>query len=134
GLVWNFCKPPIHGWALSWMMRRTPHISLDQVRQIYGPLCRWTEWWFRFRDDDHDGIPQYHHGNDSGWDNATPFAVGLPLESPDLCAFLVLQMETLATLARRLKQPEEAESWQRRAEELLENMLAHFWQGDHFVA
>ncbi|MBE0699124.1 MAG: hypothetical protein IH586_19565, partial [Anaerolineaceae bacterium] len=29
---------------------------------------------------------------------------------------------------------EEAESWQRRAEELFQNTLAHFWQGDHFVA
>ncbi len=133
-MVWNFVKPPIHGWALGWMMRRTPHIRIEQVRQIYGPLCRWTEWWFRFRDDDNDGIPQYHHGSDSGWENATPFTAGFPLESPDLCAFLILQMETLALLARKLKQPEECESWQRRAGELLDQMLAHFWQADHFVA
>lgn len=133
-LVWNYCKPPIHGWALNWMMERTSFIRSDQVRQIYGPLCRWTEWWFRYRDDDRDGIPQYHHGNDSGWDNATPFMVGAPLESPDLCAFLVLQMETLARMAMQLNNVEEAESWQRRGEELLEKMLAHFWQGDHFVA
>ena len=133
-LIWNFCKPPIHGWALSWMMQRTSFIRTDQVRQIYGPLCRWTEWWFRYRDDDRDGVPQYHHGNDSGWDNATPFLAGVPLESPDLCAFLVLQMELLAKLAQQLNSAEEAESWQRRSEELLERTLAHFWQGGHFVA
>jgi glycogen debranching enzyme len=134
GMLWNFCKPPIHGWVLGWMMRHTSFIRQDQVRQVYGQLCRWTEWWFRFRDDDHDGIPQYHHGNDSGWDNATPFQVGVPLESPDLCAYLALQMETLAMMAVQLGNMEEAESWQRRSEELLEMMLAHFWQGDHFVA
>jgi putative isomerase len=134
GMLWNYCKPPIHGWALNWMMQRSGFFRPDQVRQIYGPLARWTEWWFRFRDDDKDGIPQYHHGNDSGWDNATPFLAGVPLESPDLCAYLVLQMETLARLAASLNNQEEAESWQRRSEELLQNMLAHFWQGDHFVA
>jgi glycogen debranching enzyme len=133
-MLWNFCKPPIHGWALGWMMDHTPFVRSDQVRQIYGPLCRWTEWWLRYRDDDEDGLPQYHHGNDSGWDNATPFEAGVPLESPDLCAFLILQMETLVRLAEILNNTEEAESWQRRSEELLEKMLAHFWQGDHFVA
>ncbi|HEX9019213.1 MAG TPA: trehalase family glycosidase [Anaerolineaceae bacterium] len=134
GLIWNFCKPPIHGWTLQWINQRSPFIRADQVRQIYGPLCRWTEWWFHYRDDDQDGLPDFHHGNDSGWDNATPFDVGVPLESPDLCAFLILQMETLAHLARVVNHPEEAESWQRRAEVLLEKLLAHFWQGDHFVA
>lgn len=131
---WNFSKPPIHGWVLGWMMERTRFIRSDQIRQIYGPLCRWTEWWFHYRDDDRDGIPQYHHGNDSGWDNATPFKAGVPLESPDLCAFLILQMETLAKLAAKIGHHEEAESWQRRSEELLNKMLAHFWQGDHFAA
>lgn len=133
-LSWNFCKPPIHGWALGWMMRHSAAIRKDQINQIYGPLCRWTEWWFQYRDDDQDGVPQYHHGNDSGWDNATPFLIGLPLEAPDLCAYLVLQMETLARLAALLNNQEESESWQRRSEELLNTLLAHFWQGDHFVA
>jgi putative isomerase len=134
GMLWNYCKPPIHGWMLGWMMHRTSFVRSDQIRQIYGPLARWTEWWFRYRDSDRDGIPEYHHGNDSGWDNATPFMVGVPLESPDLCAYLILQMETLAKLAEANNNLEEAESWQRRSEELLQKMLAHFWQGDHFVA
>ncbi len=132
--LWNFCKPPIHGWALDWMMRRAPFIGDEQVRQVYGPLARWTEWWFAYRDDDRDGLPQYHHGNDSGWDNATPFLVGVPLEAPDLSAYLVLQMETLARLAARLGDPGAAESWRRRSAELVEKTLAHFWRGDHFTA
>jgi hypothetical protein len=133
-MLWNFCKPPIHGWVLGWMMDRSSFFQVDQLRQIYGPLARWTEWWLVFRDADQDGIPQYHHGNDSGWDNATPFKVGVPLEAPDLCAYLILQMEALSRLALLLNATEEAESWQRRAEELLQRTLAHFWQGDHFVA
>lgn len=134
GLLWNFVKPPIHGWALAWMMQRSQFVRNDQVRQIYGPLARWTEWWFSFRDEDKDGIPEYKHGNDSGWDNATPFLTGVPLETPDLCAFLVLQMETLAMLALLQNNHEEAESWQHRSEDLAQRMLTHLWQGDHFVA
>ena len=133
-MVWSFVKPPIHGWALGWMMDRTSFIRREQLHQIYGPLCSWTEWWFAHRDYDHDGIPQYNHGNNSGWDNATVFDSGVPLESPDLSAFLILQMETLARMAARLGNEEESESWLRRSEELLEKLLAHFWQGDHFVA
>lgn len=134
GLLWNFCKPPIHGWVLGWMMDRSDFFQADQLRQVYGPMARWTEWWLRFRDDDMDGIPQYHHGNDSGWDNATPFKVGVPLEAPDVCAYLVLQMETLARMANAMNDVEEAESWQRRAGDLLQRTFTHFWQGDHFVA
>jgi putative isomerase len=65
------------------------------------PLCRWTDWWLNCRDDDGDGIPQYHHGNDSGWDNCTAFEVGPPVESADLSAYLVVQMDVLAEVARR---------------------------------
>jgi glycogen debranching enzyme len=142
-MLWNFCKPPIHGWTLRRMMERTdtgrleslPHfITVERLREIYEPLCRWTDWWFTFRDYDEDGIPQYNHGNDSGWDNATVFHVGMPVEGPDLSAFLVIQMEVLSEVTARLGDEVAARAWQRRAEGLLARMLDHFWRGDHFVA
>ena len=133
-MVWNFCKPPIHGWTLKRLMERTDWITTRQLREIYGPLSRWTDWWFTYRDDDHDGIPQYNHGNDSGWDNCTVFETGLPLESPDLSAFLVIQMDVLADVARRLDKPRAARAWEKRADELLGRLLAHSWRGDRFVA
>lgn len=134
GLLWNFCKPPIHGWTLRRMMERTDFITVEKLQEVYEPLSHWTDWWFTFRDYDHDGIPQYNHGNDSGWDNATVFQAGLPLEGPDLSAFLVIQMEVLAEVASRLGQEDRARDWQRRAEGLLARMLDHFWRGDCFVA
>ncbi|MGV2806263.1 hypothetical protein GNF85_22200, partial [Clostridium perfringens] len=81
--LWNCNKPPIHGWTLAWMMRRTDFIKETQLREVYGPLSKWTEWWLTHRDHDGDGIPQYNHGNDSGWDNSTAFNNGIPVESPD---------------------------------------------------
>jgi len=133
-MMWNFCKPPIHGWSLRWMMERTDFINKQRLKEVYEPLCRWTQWWFKYRDDDHDGIPQYNHGNDSGWDNSTVFDEGVPIEGPDLCAYLIIQMDTLSEIASKLGEKNDAKNWKSRADELLEKMLAHSWRGDGFVA
>jgi len=132
-LTWNFCKPPIHGWALAKMMRKRGLLTEKRLKQIYRPLCRWTEWWMRERDYDGDGIPEYHHGNDSGWDNATVYDGGFPAASPDLPAHLIVQMDTLSALAKRLGRARDAERWKRRAGELTARMLEHLWDGEQFV-
>ncbi|MDF2680945.1 MAG: hypothetical protein K0R47_2135 [Brevibacillus sp.] len=132
--LWNCCKPPIHGWTLKWMRKRSDAIGEEQLREVYEPLARWTMWWFRHRDDDGDGIPQYNHGNDSGWDNSTAFHAGVPLESPDLCAYLIIQLDELADIAGSLGKPEEAIQWQAMADATLEKMMEHFWTGERFVA
>jgi len=134
GLIWNFTKPPVHGLLLRLMMQRSPAIAVERLQEIYGPLSAWTEWWLAERDDDADGIPQYNHGNDSGWDNATTYRAGLPLEAPDLAAFLVVQMDVLADLAQKLGKPREGERWRARADDLLAKLLAHSWKGQRFVA
>jgi len=132
--VWGFSKPPIHGWALSKMLAASPKKLWRRAREIYRPLSRWTEWWLAFRDYDKDGVPQYNHGNDSGWDNATVFDEGCPVEGPDLSAYLVIQMETLSELAARLGKRRDAKLWRARASELLKKLLAHSWRGEAFIA
>lgn len=132
--LWNCNKPPIHGWTLAWMMRRTDFIKETQLREVYGPLSKWTEWWFTHRDQDGDGIPQYNHGNDSGWDNSTAFNNGIPVESPDLAAYLIIQMETLAEIAGLLGLTEESSQWRQRADDTLERLIRHFWKDGRFTA
>jgi hypothetical protein len=133
-LSWSFCKPPVHGWLLSRLLRDSDLLTPARLAAIYDPLARWTEWWFAHRDDDGDGIPQCNHGNDSGWDNSTVFAARPPVETPEVAAYLVLQMEFLAEAARRLSWPDAAAEWTRRAATLLQRLLAHFWRDDRFVA
>lgn len=132
--VRNFVKPPIHGWALRHMMQRTDWITPRKLKEFYEPLCRWTNWWMDNRDSDHDGVPQYAHGNDSGWDNSTSFDAGTPLEGPDLSSFLIVQMDVLAEVADRIGKKRDAHRWRKRADQLLERLLAHNWRSDHFVA
>lgn len=130
----RFYKPPVHGWTVRELMKRTDHVTRARLEEIYEPLVRWTEWWFTYRDDDHDGLPQYNHGNESGWDNGTTFGEGVPVESPDLAAYLVIQMDVLADIAGKLDKQAESTEWGQRADCLMNKLIQHFWNGDQFVA
>ena len=131
---YNYVKPPIHGWVWGQMLDRNPWFNdPGRLAEFYGPLERWTEWWLRFRLHESLGLPEYYHGNDSGWDNGTVFDAGLPAVSGDVAAFLVLQLETLARVARRLGNVAAAESWTQRSQLLLQNLLRHLWNGRRFV-
>ena len=126
-VVWNYCKPPVHGWALRWMMKHMD-LTAAQVEEAYRRLSAWTDWWTKYRDYDGDGLYEYNHGNDSGWDNSTAFSVLPPVATPELQAFLVIQMDVLSDLARRLDRAEDAEEWERRSEELLQRLLSRMFR------
>lgn len=121
-IVWNYCKPPIHGWALRLMMENM-ELDDEKLRKAYDCLAKWTEWWFRYRDYDNDGLCEYNHGNDSGWDNSTAFSTLPPVATPELQAFLVVQMEVLADIADKLGIETEHKEWSARSKDLLANIL-----------
>lgn len=131
---WSCTKPPIHGWALRWMLDHSHSVDRATLAEVYVPLTRWTDWYFKYRDIDHDGMPEYNHGFDSGWDNASIFMARPPIEAPDLSAYLIVQMDLLAEIARTLEKPDDAKNWERKADDLLSKMLARCWTGDGFVA
>lgn len=133
-MSYRFYKPPVHGWTLRKLMRTPGVVDGARLHSIYEPLARWTKWWFAYRDDDRDGLPQYNHGNESGWDNGTVFAEGVPVESPDLAAYLIIQMDVLSDAATRLGLSDEAAAWSQQAEALYGRMMAHFWDGERWVA
>ena len=127
-LHWMDAKPPIHGWTLDCLLRADcAWLDDSHLREAYAPMAAFTEWWFRFRDHDGDGLPAAFHGNDTGWDNASVFDEGPLVTSPDLSACLVIQMEVLGEIARRTGRPEEAEVWKTRAKELLQRLIARLW-------
>ena len=130
---WVTTKPPIHGWCFSRLMDRFG-FSAGELRQVYGWLEKWTGWWMRYSDSDGDGIPDYPQGCDSGWDNSTLFDIGYFLESPDLPAFLILQMNTLARISAALGDAENEKRWLSEAEALMERFIAHSWTGQRFAA
>ncbi|HET9167830.1 MAG TPA: trehalase family glycosidase [Actinospica sp.] len=131
-VLYNYVKPPIHGWAAARLSDRAEPTGAE-LQHLYTVLERWTEYWLTRRAPG-SALPHYHHGNDSGWDNATTFDHGRLVESADLTAFLVLQTRQLAALATRLGEPDHAGSWKARGDELLQAMLDGLWAGDRFVA
>jgi hypothetical protein len=132
-LIMDYVKPPLEGWALIHMMKHTEYLTDERLTLLYEPLKKWTDWWFSCRDYDHDGLPQYNSGLDSGWDNNSVFAGGNLVESPDLIAFLILQLDMLAIMASRLKMSDEAFYWKDRSVQTLEKFISHSWRVDRFI-
>jgi glycogen debranching enzyme len=123
-VLYNFVKPPIHGWAL----RRLP-VPLPERAEIHDRLARWTQFWLDSRRAPGEELPFYTHGNDSGWDNATTFDGGRVIQSADLAAFLVLQLRFLAELGAELGREDE---WSATADRIRDAMISDLWTGDRF--
>jgi glycogen debranching enzyme len=134
-VLYNFVKPPIHGWTLSHLRRRLPEpLGRDELAELYGRLARWTDFWLTARRAPGAALPHYQHGNDSGWDNATTFDPERVVVTADLAAFLTLQLRELAALADELERPDDALRWTRTAEATQAAMLDELWTGERFVA
>jgi glycogen debranching enzyme len=132
-VLYNFVKPPIHGWAFRRLEARAARpLTSDELTVVYRGLSAWTRFWLDYRRTPGHALPYYQHGNDSGWDNSTTFDVARVIESPDLAAFLVLQLDELARLAGRLGEP--AEEWQAGSAAVRAALFEELWDGDRFVA
>jgi glycogen debranching enzyme len=131
-ILYNFVKPPIHGWALRRLRTRVP-IERAELVEIYRELAGWTEFWLTARRVPEHPLAHYQHGNDSGWDNATTFDPARTVESADLAAFLVLQLRELAELATQLGHTTETRRWAAAAEGMRAALL-ELWTGEEFAA
>ena len=135
GVLYNYVKPPIHGWALGLLRERLPASPPgSELVRIYRQLELWTEYWLDHRRAPRSELAHYQHGNDSGWDNATVFDRRRLVQSADLAAFLILQMRELANLATLVGEPDAARHWTDRAERMLAAMIAELWDGGRFAA
>jgi len=132
-VLYNYVKPPIHGWALRHLRQRLdPPIDRAALTDTYERLARWTGFWLTARRIPGHDLPHYQHGNDSGWDNATTFDGARVIETADLAAFLVIQLRCLADLAAELDRP--TTRWTRTADRIHATMLDQLWTGECFEA
>jgi hypothetical protein len=131
-LLYNYVKPPIHGWAYSKLRQSQPVIDSKLLAEIYGALSRWTGFWIDHRTSPGRELPYYQHGNDSGWDNSTTFDRDRLIESPDLAAFLIFQLDVLIEIAQELNSSLEG-TWRGHRERIF-NGLMNLWDGSVFRA
>ncbi|MDQ4110772.1 MAG: glycogen debranching protein [Actinomycetota bacterium] len=132
-ILYNYVKPPIHGWALPRLRTAcTRPLGTDELERIHDGLVRWSRFWLDSRRRPGHDLPYYQHGNDSGWDNSTTFDLDRVIESPDLAAFLAVQLDVLADLADELGHP--SAGWRKIGEELVTALVDQLWTGTEFVA
>ncbi|HVQ93174.1 MAG TPA: hypothetical protein VMU51_19205, partial [Mycobacteriales bacterium] len=132
-VLYNFVKPPIHGWALRQLRQSLPARDAGELLDTYRLLESWTDFWLTARRVPGHPLAHYQHGNDSGWDNATTFDPERAVESADLAAFLVLQLRELADLAAQLGLAEAVRSWNQAADRM-RTALLELWTGQRFAA
>lgn len=118
-------KPPLLAWTV-WRLYEYDN-DREFLEEVYEPVARWNDWWFNNNDSDGDGLCEYQHPYSSGLDDSPLWDYGMPVTSPDLNTYLVLQMESLGKIARVIGLPEQAEEWERRSAEHLKLMLTHLW-------
>ncbi len=135
-VLFNFVKPPVHGWALRELRRRLARpLTREQLTAAYRNLSGWTRFWLEHRRAPGHLLPYYEHGNDSGWDNSTTFDSARLIESPDLAAFLIVQLDVLADLAGELgTDPDERVHWASEGDSLYNALLGQLWDGERFIA
>ncbi|AGL16188.1 amylo-alpha-1,6-glucosidase [Actinoplanes sp. N902-109] len=134
-VLYNFVKPPIHGWALARLRRHLPQpLDRQQLAETYERLSGWTTFWLTQRRVPGHPLPFYQHGNDSGWDNATTFDAGPVLETADLSAFLIIQLRELSKLATELGDATTALHWHDTADQIQTALLSELWDGTRFLA
>jgi glycogen debranching enzyme len=131
-ILYNFVKPPIHGWTLA-RLREIVDVDTETLRIIHARLSRSTRFWLDYRRVEGHALPHYQHGNDSGWDNSTTFDNDRVIESADLAAFLVVQLEVLADLTDELGLGS-SDGWREAAAQVSAAMLTELWNGSSFVA
>src|SRR5690606_2498622 len=108
-------KPPVMAWAALKLYKTDNDIEF--LKEIYEPLKRENAWWFEHNDDDKDGIVQYTHPYSSGLDNSPLWDFEMPVESPDINTYLILQMNALAEIAKLLGKHDEAAIWKNKSDE-----------------
>jgi hypothetical protein len=95
-------KPPLAAWALGKVLEAGEVAGTGSsagaawsdsawADSTWETIARSQDWWFSHSDADGDGMPEYGHPYSSGLDDSPIFDGPLPLASPDLGAYLVLQ-------------------------------------------
>jgi hypothetical protein len=118
-------KPPLLAWTI-WKIFETT-ADLEFLQETYEPCVRWINWWLDKNDEDGDGLCEYSHPFSSGLDDSPLWDGGMPVCSPDLNAYLVLQMQSLASIAEAIGEQTDAKAWSQRAEDLLGHVETNMW-------
>jgi putative isomerase len=118
-------KPPLIAWA-AWKLYEYDH-DREFLDEIYEPIIRWNRWWFEKNDVDNNGLCEYQHPYSSGLDDSPLWDGGMPVESPDLNSYLVLQQQSLSKIAGVLGLQNDADTWLDRSKTMSQRLIEQMW-------
>lgn len=129
-------KPPLGAWALTKLLDAAPELERSApgwVAEAWSAVGAGQDWWFDSADAG-GGVPGYGHPYSSGLDDSPIFDHALPVVSPDLLAYLVVQDRLLADRAERAGDDDGATRLRTRAASTLGALLT-MWDpaGRRFV-
>ncbi|MDN7242173.1 trehalase family glycosidase [Planococcus sp. N028] len=121
-ISYNCTKPPIFAYVYGQLMQKNDYFKeRSRIREVYESTKKVMAYYGNYRTFE-GRLPHYKHGNDSGWDNASLFHEGMPVEAPDLASFLINSYDILASFAEILGEKEEAASFKEKADSMF-NLL-----------
>ncbi|MCI1895063.1 MAG: hypothetical protein LKJ29_08690 [Lactobacillus sp.] len=119
---WNFSKPPVQGLVLDSFIK-LQELNRKQLTECYIKIPKQIDYWLNYADLNHDGLPEYQHGNDSGYDNSTVFDKSEYVTSPDLTAYLIRSYDVLGEIAAKLGRKADIVKWDTLAAELTKRFV-----------
>ncbi|NLT39612.1 MAG: hypothetical protein GXX89_04000 [Clostridiales bacterium] len=129
------CKPPIQGFSFLWLMDHTDIFDNEKNRiaTLADKLEKNLAWYMRTHDLDHNGIPEYQHSDESGWDDSSVFKAP-PVESPDFVAYMALGYEALSRFRSILGDEAAAEKHMAQSQAFVDHLVNVMWDGEKFNA
>ncbi|MFJ5622734.1 amylo-alpha-1,6-glucosidase [Peribacillus loiseleuriae] len=131
-ISYNCIKPPIFAYVYEKLMKMNDYFKDEhRLRTVYESTKKVMGYFDQYRTVK-GRLPHYKHGNDSGWDNASLFHMGMPVEAPDLTSFLIRTYDILSSFAEILGEKEESVRFKERADALYELLMERLYDENGF--
>ena len=126
------------GFALEYLIRKLgdDFITQEEAERMYPKMAAWADYWITYRNAGlGNDLIAVHSAHELGWDDTSLFKDGFPAVDPCSNTFLILQMETVAMLAKKsYSYTEKYTQWMDRAKKLTEILIDEYWDGEKFIA
>lgn len=131
-ISYNCTKPPVFALVYDQLMKKNEYFREEsRIREVFESTKKALSYYDDYRTFKAQ-LPHYKHGNDSGWDNASLFHEGMPVEAPDLASFLIRSYDILASFAEILDEKEEAISLRKRADFMFDLLMERLYDSSGF--
>lgn len=122
--------PPNLGWIVGKIMKKV-EFSNEQLEELYHKMREYTCFYLNYMDEDEDGVFEYHHGYDACGDDDTVFRNELNVCCPDLTTLMILQMDCLEILAKKLGRKVEAKCWKELTQRSVDGLVEKLFDENH---